>query len=199
MERTLDMNTFTARAVTGASPDLVAALTEIHRKSFPPNMQFADAPRYFEEALDDERNLNILLQDQTGTVLGYLLAIPQSLVFEELRQWDPEMQDDPERLYLEMIQVLPEQRGSKLGLRLIQRVCAEAEKRNIFNLSMHARTTTGWSEYLRRIFAEVRFLRQLENWYGFCEPFDYLEATTTLRTTVNTGESLLAATAGAVA
>lgn len=182
------MSTFTTRAVTGASPGLVAALTEIHRKSFPPNMQFADAPRYFEEALDDERNLNILLQDQTGTVLGYLLAIPQSLVFEELRQWDPEMQDDPERLYLEMIQILPGQRGSNRSLFLHQKLCAEAEKRNFFKLSMHARTTTGWSGYLGRIFAEVRFLRQLENWYGFCEPFDYLEATTTLKTTVNAGE-----------
>jgi ribosomal protein S18 acetylase RimI-like enzyme len=194
------MNTIiTARAVTGASPDLVTALTEIHRKAFPPNMQFADAPRYFEEALGDERNLNILLQEQTGTVLGYLLAIPQSLVFEELRQWDPEMQDDPERLYLDIIQVLPEQRRRNHALRLFQAICAEAEKRNIFKLSMHARTATGLNTYLHRIFAEIRFLRQLENWYGFCEPFDYLEATTTLKTTVNAGEPLLAATAGAVA
>jgi hypothetical protein len=73
------------------------------------------------------------------------------------------------------------------------------KKKNFFKLSMHARMATGWSEYLRRIFAEVRFLRQLENWYGFCEPFDYLEATTTLRTTENAGDSHLAATAGAVA
>ncbi|HEY7746154.1 MAG TPA: GNAT family N-acetyltransferase [Desulfuromonadales bacterium] len=131
------MNAFTTRAVTGAPPDLVAALTEIHRKVFPPHMQFDDAPRYFEEALADERNLNILLQDQNGTLIGYLLGIPQSHVFEELRQWDPEFQDDPERLYLEMIQILPEQRGSKLGLRLIQRVCAEAEKKEYFQ-TVHA-------------------------------------------------------------
>jgi len=192
------MNTFTARAVTGASPDLVAALTEIHQKAFPPNMQFADAPRYFEEALDDERNLNILLQDQTGNVVGYLLGIPQSHVFEELRQWDPEMRDDPERLYLDIIQVLPEQRRRNHALHLFQAICAEAEKRNIFKLSMHARTATGLNAYLHRIFAETRFLRQLENWYGFSEPFDYLEATTTLRTTVNAGESHLAVTADVV-
>jgi hypothetical protein len=98
-----------------------------------------------------------------------------------------------------MIQVLPEQRGRNLALRLFQAVCTEAEKRNIFKLAMHARTVTGLNGYLHRIFTDIRCLRRLENWYGSGEPFDYLEATTTLRTTVNTGESLLAATAGAVA
>lgn len=193
------MNSTTVRTVTGACPDLVATLTQMHRRAFPPHMQFADAPGYFEEALADGRNLNILLQDQDGVTIGYLLAIPQSLVFEELRQWDPEMRDDPERLYLEMIQILPGQKGGNRSLFLHQKLCMEAEKRNFFKLSMHARTTTGWSEHLRRIFAEIRFLRRIENWYGFCEPFDYLEATTALKSTATAGEPRFAAAAGVVA
>jgi ribosomal protein S18 acetylase RimI-like enzyme len=167
--------------VTGTCPDLIAALVELHRQAFPAHMQTTDPPGYFSEALANERNVNIVMRDQVGTLIGYLLGIPQSFVFDELRLWDPAMQDDPERLYLEMIQVLPGQRGSKLGLRLIQKACAEAEKRNIFNLSMHARTTTGWNGYLHRIFAEIHFLRRIENWFGFSEPFDYLEATTALK------------------
>jgi NDP-sugar pyrophosphorylase family protein len=81
-----------------------------------------------------------------------------------------------------MIQVLPEERRNKRGLALIQTVCAEAEKRSVFKLSMHARTTTGWSKYLQNLFADIRFLRQIENWYDFGEPCDYLEATTSLGT-----------------
>lgn len=178
------MTPVTVRAVTGASADRVAALVELHRQAFPAHMQSADPASYFAEALGDERHLNIVMQDPAGTVIGYLLAIPQSLVFEELRPWDPGMRDDPERMYLEMIQVLPGQRGSKRGLSLIRMACAEAEKRNIFNLSMHARTTTGWSGYLHRVFAQVRFLRRIENWYDSGEPFDYLEATTALQPAV---------------
>lgn len=192
------MNSTSVRTVTGARPELVAALTQMHRRTFPPQMQFADAPGYFEEALADGRNLNILLQDQDGAAIGYLLGIPQSHVFEELRRWDPQMRDDPERVYLDIIQVLPEQRGRNHAWHLFQALCAEAERRGVFKLSMHARTATGLNAYLHRIFAEVRFLRRLENWYGFCEPFDYLEATTALKSTADAGEPRLAAAAGAV-
>lgn len=174
------MTLHTIQAVTGACPERIAALVDLHRQAFPGHMQAADPAGYFTEALADESNLNIVLQDELGAVIGYLLAIPQSRACEELRPWDPAMQDDPERLYLEMIQVLPEQRGKNHAFRLFQAVCAEAEKRGIFRLSMHARTITGLNDYLRRLFAEIRFLRRLENWYGSGEPFDYLEATTTL-------------------
>jgi ribosomal protein S18 acetylase RimI-like enzyme len=190
-ERRPEMSILTVRAVTGACPDLIAALVELHQQAFPAHLQSAEPQRYFAEALGDERNLNIVMHDQAGTVIGYLLGIPQSQTFEELRAWDPAMQDDPERMYLEMIQVLPGQRGSKRGLCLIQAACAEAEKRNIFRLSMHARTTTGWNQYLHRIFAEIRFLRRIENWYGFGEPFDYLEATTTLSPEETAGQQRL--------
>jgi ribosomal protein S18 acetylase RimI-like enzyme len=171
----------TVRAVTGASPDRVADLVELHRQAFPAHMQSGDPESYFAEALADERNLNIVMQDQSGAIIGYLLAIPQSLVVEELRPWDPDLRDDPDRMYLEMIQIHPERRGRNHALRLFQAVCTEAEKRNIYKLSMHARTVTGLNDYLHRIFAEIRFLRRLENWYGSGEPFDYLEATTTLK------------------
>lgn len=175
------MSSLIIQPVTGACPDLIAALVELHRQAFPAHMQTADPSGYFAEALADERNVNIVMRDQAGTLIGYLLGIPQSLVFEELRQWDPAMQDDPDRLYLEMIQALPAPRGSNRALPLFQAMGAEAEKRNFFKVSMHARTVTGFNEYLHRIFADIRFLRRLENWYGFGEPFDYLEATTTLK------------------
>jgi ribosomal protein S18 acetylase RimI-like enzyme len=175
------MSILALQAVTGASSDRIAALVDLHQRAFPAHLQSADPARYFAEALGDERNLNILMRDGTGTVIGYLLGIPQSQVFEELRRWDPRMRDDPERLYLDIIQVSPEQRGKSHALRLFQAVCAEAERRGYFKLSMHARTTNGINLYLQRIFAEIRFLRRIENWFGFGEPFDYMEATTVLR------------------
>ena len=126
-------------------------------------MQFDQPYQYYTEGSGDPSNINIVMTTPNGKVSGYLLAIPQSRIFDELRRWDIEMQGDPCRLYLEMIQILPEQRGNKLGLRLIREVCEEAEKRNFSNLSMHARVITGWSKYLLRIFAEIRVLRRIEN------------------------------------
>jgi hypothetical protein len=195
-ERRPEMSLLIVQAITGVCPDLVAALVKLHREAFPAHMQAPDPEGYFTEALGDERNVNIVMRDQTGTLNGYLLGIPQSLVFDELHPWDPAMQDDPERLYLEMIQALPAPRGSNRALRLFQEMCAEAEKRNFFKFSMHARTATGFNEYLHRIFADIRFLRRLENWYGFGEPFDYLEATTTLRQTAITGHQRCGKTGG---
>lgn len=174
------MSSFSIQPVTGVCPDLVAALVELHRQAFPPQMQTPDPKGYFTEALGEVRNLNIVMRDHSGAVIGYLLGIPQSLIYEELRQWDPAMQNDPERIYLEMIQAQPAPPGSNRARPLFQALCAEAEKRNIFKLSMHARTVTGLNRYLHRLFVNIRFLRRLENWYGFGEPFDYLESTTDL-------------------
>jgi len=177
------MSSVTVRTAAGFDEKLVAELVALHKKAIPTHMQYDKSGQYFAEALRDERNLNIVMRGQDGTVIGHLLGIPQSRVFEELRRWDPDMQDDSERLYLDTIQILPEQRHRNLSIYLIRKLCEEAEKRNIFKLSMHARTTTGWSRYQFRIFSGVRFLRRIENWYGFGEPFDYLESTTTLKTT----------------
>ena len=174
------MSMVTAQIVDG-NHDLVTELVELHKIAFPPHMQLREPARYFAEGLLGERHINVLLKSREGKVTGYLLGIPHSHVFEELRQWDPDLQDDAERMYLDIIQILPEQRGNNLGLYLIQKTCEEAEKRKIFKLSMHARSTTGWARYLLRIFSEIRFLRRIENWYGSGEPFDYLEASTTLR------------------
>jgi ribosomal protein S18 acetylase RimI-like enzyme len=169
--------------VAGCDEMLVAELVELHKKAFPPHMQLPEPAKYFAEGLQGEQHINVLLKSRDGNVTGYLLAIPHSHVFGELCQWDPDLHDDPERMYLDIIQILPEQRGNNLGLYLIQKTCEEAEKRKIFKLSMHARSTTGWAKYLLRIFAEIRLLRRVENWYGSGEPFDYLEASTTLRVT----------------
>lgn len=173
--------TFTVLTVTGASPERVAALVALHEKAAPHHMRCQYPAAYFTEALGEERNINIVMENEKGTVIGHLLGIPLNKTFEELRRWDPDMRDDPESLYLDMIQVAPEHRGANLGLHLIRALCKEAERRGIGKLSMHARTTTGWSKHLHRIFTEVQVLRRVENWYGFGEPFDYLEAMPTVK------------------
>jgi ribosomal protein S18 acetylase RimI-like enzyme len=176
------MSSIKIEIITGYDEKLIAQLVELQKKALPPHMQITEPATYYKEGLQDRNNINVIMRDR-HKVIGYLLGIPQGNVYEELRHWDPEMGDDPERLYLDMIQVLPEERRNKRGLALIQTVCAEAEKRNLFKLSMHARTNTGWSKYLQNLFADIRFLRQIENWYDFGEPCDYLEATTSLNTT----------------
>lgn len=175
------MSSMTVRTEAGFNEKLVAELVNLHHQSFPPHMKCADPTGYFTEALGEASNLNIVMRGRDGTVIGYLRAFPHNDVVEELRPWDPDLEEDPDRLYLDIIMILPGQRGKGHAFRLFQAVCGEAEKRGFFKLSMHARTSNDLNTFLHRIFAEIRFLRRIDNWYGSGEPFDYLEATTTLK------------------
>ena len=50
----------------------------------------------------------------------------------------------------------------------------EAKKRNYKKITMHARVSTGLSKVLQSRYG-AKFLRRIENWHDFGEPFDYLE------------------------
>lgn len=175
------MNSATSEILHRLDAQTVASLVELHLRAFPAHMQCDDPRAYFSEALEIGDNINIVTRDPGGTLTGYLLGIPQNLVAAELRREDPEFCADPERIYLDIIQVSPERRGQGHAYALFRGVCAEAGRRGFDRLSMHARTTTGLNRYLQRIFADIRCLRRIENWYGCGEPFDYLETTTAMQ------------------
>jgi len=156
---------------------LVDELVELHSFSFPAHMQVSNPNEYFMDGLREDGTINIVLRSEVNRMVGHLLAYPQSSVFAELRQWDPAMEDDSSGLYLEMIQVLPEQRGKRIAKRLFERMALEAEKRGFKKLSMHARKANRMDEMIRTLFPENRFLRTIENWLGTGEPFEYIETT----------------------
>lgn len=164
---------------------LVAELAKLHPLSFPAHMLHSDPVEYFTEGLRDEGAINFVLQSPANRIVGHLLAYPQSSVYEELRRWDPAMEDDPEGLYLEIIQVLPEQRRTGNATRLFERMALEAPERGFTRLSMHARKRNGMDEMIRKLFPENRFVRTVENWLDTGESFEYIETTTRFDTSLN--------------
>lgn len=167
--------------VTSADPQLVSQLIELQQKAFPPQMQDQDPERYYREALSDKRNLNVILRSPQGSLRGYLLGMPQPVVVEELRQWDPQMHGDPSAVYVDIIQVHPDCRGNGGFLRLVTGLCREAGRRGHQRLNMHVRTRYGLHLAVRRMFPDSRSLRRIENWWGSGESFEYIEASPTLR------------------
>jgi len=147
----------------------------LHSSAFPANMQLSNPIEYFMEGLREKGTINIILQSAQHGIVGHFLAYPQSWVFRELRKWDPAMEDNPKGLYLEIIQILPEQRRQGGATRLFGRMALEAKRRGFTSLSMHARKMNGMDEMIRKLFPESRFLRTVENWLGKGEPFEYIE------------------------
>jgi hypothetical protein len=175
------MNETRTEIAAGFDQALVAELTNLQQQAFPPQMQFVEAARYYAEGLQAAGSINVILRSADRAVTGYLLALPQSSVWAELRQWDPQLEPDPEGLYVDIVQTLPGQRQANGFVKLVAGVCAEAERRGRRRLSMHARAGNGVSRLTQKLLTESRCLRRIENWYDSGEPFDYIEATTRMR------------------
>ena len=171
----------TTEIVSGYNQQLIRGLLAIQQSAFPQQMQFKEPQLYYREALSDRRNINVVIRSPQGALLGYLLALPQTEVCEELRQWDPQMQRDPAAMYIDIIQTHPDDRLITGFLGLVSRVCQETLRRGHKRLSMHVRTSNGLNKVTRKIFPDSRSLRRIENWYSSGEPFDYIVATPILR------------------
>jgi len=57
---------------------------------------------------------------------------------------------------------------------LIKVLRIEAQRRGIKKFSFHSRVQSGLSHILQKRY-KAKFLRRIENWRNFEEPFDYLE------------------------
>jgi hypothetical protein len=170
-----------AHIVTGYDPQLVGELVSLQQTAFPPQMQFKEPERYYEEALHDRRNINVIVRSPQEKLIAYLLALPQTEVCEELRRWDPLMREDPTGVYIDIIQTHPESRQFSGFMGLSSGVCQEARRRGHQRLGMHVRTSNGLNRVIRKILPDSRSLRRIEDWYASGEPFEYIEASPVLR------------------
>jgi hypothetical protein len=174
-------NPLTAEIVDGFDSLLVRELIGLQQTAFPPQMQFQEPERYYQEALCNSRNVNVVTRSSEGSVIGYLLAMPLTDVCSELRQWDPQIQKDPVGMYIDIIQTHPDCRPYSGFMGLLSRLCRETRHRGYQRLCMHVRTSNGLNKVTRKIFSDSRSLRRLEDWYASGEAFDYIEASPVLR------------------
>lgn len=162
--------------VSGIDTQLINELIELQRSAYPPQMQDQDPERYYREALNGSDNVNVVLRSPEGKLLGYLLGLPLSNVYAELRECDPEVSADPATLYLDIVQTYPESRLYDGFGRLLAGACDEARQRGYRKLSLHVRTKYGLHLTIRRLFPGSRSLRLIENWWRSGETFEYIEA-----------------------
>ena len=142
--------------------------------------RYEDADTYYRQMLTDERNINIIVKDGP-LVYGYLLAVPHNSIARELRDADPDISEDPQRYYIETIDILPGCGRSREFIKMLYRLIDEAEKSfGVNKFSMHARVENGLSRVVQRIFkGMITSVRRIERWkyYNEQESADYIEAT----------------------
>lgn len=161
-------------------------ILDVKKRSMPADWEYDDAAEYYKEALENPRNISIALR-KGKEMLGYLLAVPHNDIYEDedVREADPGFSPDPERYYIETMEIAPELQktlsGGKLFFKMLHILFDEAEKRfGVNKFSMHARVSAGMSEAVRRYFGDmITAVRRIENWrfYKGQEPTDYMEGT----------------------
>ena len=147
-------------------------ILSVEKASFPDQMQ-SDLED-LRETLKNPNGIQIVVRSQEGKVIGYLSSKPQKEAYEELKNWDPEMDQEDQTLYVESIAIKPEARDLQTFLKLGKVFIEEAKKRGYKKITMHARVATGLSSILQKRYG-AKALRKIENWHNFEEPFEYLE------------------------
>jgi len=87
---------------------------------------------------------------------------------EELRQADPELAEDSDRLYIETMEIVPEfgrtLAGGRLFLLISKALLDEAGKRGVNKFSQHARVASGLSRAFQKLYGDmVTQVRRIEN------------------------------------
>jgi ribosomal protein S18 acetylase RimI-like enzyme len=179
-EKIIQENTTELPLTTEAIEDNEVALQEIlklEEKCFPPDWQYDDGEEYYADVLNDTESINIFLQ-RDGEVIGYILARPHHIAFEELKDDDPLLTESTgDRFYIETIQIIPSAQGKGGGKKLILAVCDEAKKRGVAQFSIHARKKNNLNETVKSLFKEkVTLARQIDSWvHASGEPYEYIE------------------------
>jgi len=160
----------------GFTADHLQNILRLEKECFPPGWQYPAAAEDYTAALNDPGNVHVFLRVGRATI-GYLLAAPFNAVLPELLEADPELREEVGKFYIETIQILPAHQGRGGARRLLERACAEGEKRGIVKFAIHARTANGFNEKIKRIFGDaISFSRKIEKWqWAGGEPYEYLE------------------------
>jgi hypothetical protein len=102
------------------------------------------------KTLENPNGIQIVVRSQEDKVIGYLSSKPQKEAYEELKNWDPEIDQEDQTLYVESIAIKPEVRDLRTFLKLGRVFIEEAKKRGYKKITMHARVATGLSSILQK-------------------------------------------------
>lgn len=167
---------FSTELVLNPDSTTVTDILSINRGSFPPGWEYEDAAGYYACMLKDKNNISIFLKANEKRV-GYLHAIPHNTAVTELKNDDKLIQEDSSRYYIEIVSILPEHTGKNGFSALLDALKKELQKKNISQISLHARVTNNFTNKVQKKLKATK-IRRIEHWkyYNYQEPTDYIEA-----------------------
>ncbi len=163
--------------VTKSGERELADILKLEQACFPADWLYPEAEEYYADMLADSENVNIFLRENDDTV-GYLLARPFKSVVKELQESDSELTDKQEEFYyIETIQILPSYQGKGGARRLLVETGEAVLKRGVSNFAIHARTTNGLNQIIKKVFAgSITLTREIDSWrWANGEPYEYVE------------------------
>lgn len=115
---------------------------------------------------------------QGGRPIGYVLAVPQDLAVEDMKEDDPLMRADPARMYIDQVAVMPEERRGLAFLHLGYALLEEMARRGLKKVSSHLLISNGVNLIIGKIFGPMSTERRIVYMpkYGD-DPFEYMEVT----------------------
>jgi ribosomal protein S18 acetylase RimI-like enzyme len=152
--------------------ETMRGIVEVEQSSFPLEMQSDEQD--LRETFENPNGIHIVIRSRQGEVVGYISSIPQKDAYGELKNWDKDIRPEDNTLYIESIAVKPEYRDIRNLLSLGKLFIQEAKRRGFTKITMHARIAGDLSAVLQKRYG-AKFIRRIENWHNFNEPFDYLE------------------------
>lgn len=157
---------------------LVRDLCAIRDKVFTQRMkeEYADGETFFRGQILDPETVMICSFNAEGRATAYLAAVPQQAIYAELKEHDPELEDDPqnERFYVENIGSIADNLASaKIKIKMIKELILETDRRGKSMITMHVRIVNGLAGFVTRAFP-IEVVRTIPMWYYTDEPAQYL-------------------------
>jgi len=174
-EKTLKKKESSDRYITQTIEELdenvLNQISEVEQASFPEEMR-SDLED-LRETLENEKGIQLITKNQENEIVSYLSSKPLENAYEELKDYDPDLELEKDVLYVESIATKPENRDIRVFLRTLNTIKEKAKEKGYRKIATHARSRNNLSGLLQKRGAKK--LRTIEDWHNFGERFDYLE------------------------
>jgi hypothetical protein len=153
---------------------IIYQLMRLEEECLPLEMRNADSYNYYSGLLENPKNINIILKHK-DKVVGFAVAREYEKVFSILANHDPDLRDKKEYLYIDVLQINPRFKLNGGLMLLISKLIERAIKKHAKGICIHVRKKNGLSQLIQR-FLKGKKMHSIDNWLGFGEQFDYVEA-----------------------
>lgn len=158
--------------IVNVDEELLKQVLEVENASFPEEMR-SDI-KDIKEILENPDGIHLSVKGKNEEMIGYLSSLRQSEEYKYLKDYDLSFENTGENLYIESIALKPSARNIKNFSMLFSAFKNMAKESGYKKITMHTRVSEGLSNVAQKR-GGAKFVRRIENWHDFNEPFDYLE------------------------